>query len=100
MIAKLTGSDTLTKGVEILIQKFPVIIGRSSDAGVHFDELWVSRHHCEIHEDDGGLVVRDLGSKFGTCVNRRPIVESRLLPGDVLSVGAKSFLLSYEVPAP
>lgn len=31
--------------------------------------LVVSAHHCEIIADEGGLYLRDLGSRFGTTVN-------------------------------
>ena len=49
--------------------------------------------------DDGVLVVRDLGSKYGTFVNGRQIAEALLLPGDMLSVGLSNFVAVYAPPA-
>ena len=66
------------------------IIGRSSE-GVHYTDLTggVSRIHCEIIKSEEGLVVKDLGSLNGTCLNDQNLIPYKSYPfkdGDVLKV--------------
>ena len=51
----------------------------------------VSRRHCQLDEVGGLLVVRDLGSRYGTYVNGMRVAEARL-PDDKLTVGLTSFV--------
>jgi pSer/pThr/pTyr-binding forkhead associated (FHA) protein len=81
---------------EIALDKLPVLVGRSPDAGIRVDDRWASRRHCEIDEVHGTLLVRDLGSTHGTLVNNKSIRESPLLPGDILGVGLTDFQASYD----
>ena len=80
------------------VQVFPFVIGRSRDADIMLDDRWVSRRHCVIEEQDGRLVVRDLGSKHGTFVNDGLIRESVLLPGDKLNLGLTTLVAVYDLP--
>jgi pSer/pThr/pTyr-binding forkhead associated (FHA) protein len=80
----------------VLFSELPVIVGRGPEAGIRLGDAWVSRCHCEIAELDGALVVRDLGSRHGTLVNRQPVSESLLLPGDELLVGLTSLRAACE----
>ncbi len=81
---------------EVICDRFPLIVGRSDAADIKLDDRWVSRRHCEIHADAGLLVVRDLGSKYGTLLNENLITEATLKPGDTLSVGLSKLIASYE----
>jgi pSer/pThr/pTyr-binding forkhead associated (FHA) protein len=45
---------------------------------------------------DDVLMVRDLGSKHGTFVNGRSVLEAELRPGDLLNIGITRFLVEYE----
>jgi pSer/pThr/pTyr-binding forkhead associated (FHA) protein len=65
----------------------PITIGRSDDCKLRIPVAAVSRHHCELVEDDDELVVRDLKSSNGTFVNKEKVKSRELLPGDLLSVG-------------
>jgi pSer/pThr/pTyr-binding forkhead associated (FHA) protein len=80
---------------KVVLRRFPSTVGRSGDAEVKIIDHWVSRHHCELNEVNGMLVVRDLGSKHGTYVNGRQVFEAHLLPDDKLTVGMTSFVASY-----
>lgn len=99
MNAKLTCLDYSAAPAEILLETLPFIIGRCGEAQICLDDRWVSRRHCELVEEDGVLVVRDLGSKYGTFVNGRPVSRAELLPGDMLSVGLSNFVAGYDLPA-
>jgi predicted component of type VI protein secretion system len=83
----------------ILLNRLPVLLGRSAEAGVQVLDSCVSRRHCEISERDGKLFIRDLGSKNGSLVNGRLAQESWLMPGDTLGMGATTFVIEYETTA-
>jgi pSer/pThr/pTyr-binding forkhead associated (FHA) protein len=91
--AKLIAKNLDAPGPEIPLTAFPFRLGRRNGADVCVDDRWVSRDHCEIVRLDGVLLVRDLGSKHGTYVNGRPIVEAELHSGDMLSIGLSRVLV-------
>jgi hypothetical protein len=66
------------------------VIGRALDCDVILGCGFVSRHHCEIVVESDKVLVRDLGSKHGTFVNRRRITGSRQLKsGDIINLGLR-----------
>ncbi len=54
-----------------------------------------SRRHCEIDQIGGTLVVRDIGSRNGTFVNGKQVIQAHLLPEARLTVGLSSFEVHY-----
>ena len=48
--------------------KISVNIGRANECELSIAELSVSRFHCMIHKEEGGLYLEDNTSKFGTLV--------------------------------
>ncbi len=78
--------------------KLPAKIGRGRDAAVVLPHPLVSRHHCELFETDGRLMVRDLESLNGTFVNNERISEAALAPGELLTIGTVTFRAVYEAP--
>jgi FHA domain len=48
----------------------------------------VSTSHCEILVEGSSILVRDLGSTNGTFIDRAPIREGRLRPGQTLHIGS------------
>ena len=95
LAAKLIAKDSLTSAREIPLTDFPLRLGRAPEADVHVGDRWVSREHCEIDCIDDVLLVRDLGSKHGTFVNGRSVLEAELRPGDLLNIGITRFLVEY-----
>jgi predicted component of type VI protein secretion system len=82
---------------EFEVPKLPVIIGRGTDCKLRVPVDSVSRHHCELAEnDDEELVVRDLKSSNGTYVNRDRIKEQELVPGDLISIGPVVFVVKID----
>ncbi|MBI2825553.1 MAG: FHA domain-containing protein [Planctomycetia bacterium] len=71
-------------------------VGRSRDAGLMIAHKTVSRHHCEVFERQGMLVVRDAGSMNGTLIDDAPIKEAILKPGHTLTIGPLTFRAEYE----
>ncbi len=77
--------------------KLPTVIGRSETVALKVRHARVSRHHCELYEEDGWLVVHDLGSSNGTFIENERIEEPTFLySGERLRVGGVTFLASYD----
>lgn len=88
-----TGSRTAPKRFELVV--LPARIGRQPDCAVQLNVARISRVHAEIRRDDNGdLLIRDLGSTNGTFVNGRRIETSaRIISGDVIHVGDQEMRL-------
>jgi len=72
-----------------------LLIGRSADNAIVFDDPNVSRRHAEISPGGGGWVVKDLGSTNGTKVNGAVISSDRALrDGDIIAFA--SHTIRYE----
>jgi len=100
MDAKLVIVDGEGKGREVALH-VPAVVGRSREAGLTIAHPLVSRQHCEIYEQDGRLVVRDLGSLNGTFIDDSRISEEILQPGAKLTIGGTTFEAVYpDVPRP
>jgi hypothetical protein len=75
-------------GFELVLEHFPVRIGRGPQVAIALDQdLGVSRLHAEIYEQAGALRIRDLMSTHGTLLNDQPITDQNLGPGDRIRVG-------------
>jgi predicted component of type VI protein secretion system len=77
--------------------ELPVVIGRSRSTDVTLGHPLVSRHHCEVFEANGVLMVRDLGSLNGTYVGETRITEqpAPVRPGELITVGPVTFRAVY-----
>ena len=81
---------------EAPITKLPVVIGRDEGVKFRIPTPAVSRKHCELLDDDGELVIKDLGSSNGTYVNGKRIKQTELSPGDLLAVGGIVFVVKID----
>ena len=64
------------------------MLGRSRECDVRVADLNVSRKHAEVRDEDGDLVLVDLGSTNGTLLNGRPVDRQRLQDGDTITLGS------------
>lgn len=63
-------------------------IGRHPYNDVSLPDLYASRYHCWITQNDMGYYIEDLASSNGTHVNDRQVMGRRRLNfGDVVRVG-------------
>lgn len=86
------GSD----GEVFPLRRFPFVFGRE-DGEAHFpNDRFMSRRHAELHCENGGLLLVDLGSRNGTYIRREE--DLRLKDGDILLIGRQ--LLRIEAVAP
>src|SRR5262249_23276360 len=90
MPAHLVSLDGLAP---ISIDRALIVVGRDYQCDARPDSPSVSKRHCCLFRDGGGLVVRDLGSSNGTRINGHPVVEGRLRTGDELAVARSRFRL-------
>jgi hypothetical protein len=88
------GSLVLPDGRRVTLGDAKAVIGRMPDCAVALSDPQVSRQHAEVHRDDLGYRVVDLGSMNGTQVNGVTVREHVLADGDVITVGATS--IRYE----
>ena len=61
------------EGQRWVIDQTQVTIGRGSDCDIVLPDRQVSRFHARIERENGGFLIRDLGSKNGTYVNGQEI---------------------------
>lgn len=83
----LLAADAWSPRREFVVSRLPAVLGRAADADVRVDDHWASRHHCQIDQRDGQLIVCDLGSRNGTLLNGAYVRQAQLADGDRLSVG-------------
>src|SRR3954453_23164214 len=76
----------LDEGSDIPLDRTMVVVGRHPQCDARLDSLRISRHHCCMTQDNGDVVVRDLGSTNGIRINGQRVELGRLRPGDELSI--------------
>ena len=74
-------------GTELDI-KDALVVGRSSDADFVLDDAYASEYHVRFVNQEGHVVLHDLGSTNGTYVNgRRVTAPLDLNQGDAVQIG-------------
>jgi pSer/pThr/pTyr-binding forkhead associated (FHA) protein/tetratricopeptide (TPR) repeat protein len=77
------------------------IIGRAPAAAIRLEDQSVSRQHAEITKGVSGWMVKDLGSKNGTSVNGKPIVDSVVIGHkDIVKTGVYQLRLVTQPISP
>ncbi len=95
MNAKLLVVVGNTTKREVALQ-LPAVLGRSRDADITVAHPLISRRHCELSEDHGLLVLRDLTSLNGTMIGGRRVEFTALLPDAEFTIGPLTFRVLYE----
>ncbi len=76
----------LDEGPDIPLDRTMVVVGRHPQCDARLDSIRVSRRHCCMAEDQGEVLVRDLGSTNGIRINGQRVESGRLRPGDEFSI--------------
>jgi transcriptional regulator with GAF, ATPase, and Fis domain len=71
-------------------------IGSSSANSICIIDRLVSARHCLIQREQKQCCITDLGSRFGTFVNKLPVQKILLEPGDCICVGNSLLVLLDE----
>jgi phosphoserine phosphatase RsbU/P len=78
-----------TRQEEINITHSPFTIGRLQDRDLVLAHAFISRDHAAILYEKGQFHVVDKGSRHGTFLNAKPIVDRQVLkPGDEIRLGS------------
>jgi|WetSurMetagenome_2_1015567.scaffolds.fasta_scaffold37050_3 pSer/pThr/pTyr-binding forkhead associated (FHA) protein len=78
-------------GKQVEVLPGTLTIGRAEDSGLIIASTRVSRHHCEIVNEQNRIIIRDKGSGNGTIVNGAKVTEQPLGPGDEVAIGPLTF---------
>jgi hypothetical protein len=62
------------------------LIGNGSDCDITIESDGVDEKHAEVVEDDGSLVLRNLGSTGATLLNGEPVEKASLVSGDEIRI--------------
>jgi DNA-binding NtrC family response regulator len=76
-----SGETTTPLGLDALV------VGTSAEADIVVPDPRVSRRHCELVLSEGGLVIRDLGSKNGVFIAGTRVVAAYLAAGTRVKIG-------------
>jgi len=85
------------EGLHFVLSSPLTKIGRHADSDIALDDITVSRRHCDISQETGRFIVRDVGSLNGTYVNQKRVDVTELTQGDELQIG-KFHLVFLERP--
>ena len=72
----------------VVINRFPFVIGRSSNCNLELSQAYVSRSHATITPDGTRFVLEDTNSRHGTFVNGKRVTKHTLQPGDRIQFGS------------
>jgi pSer/pThr/pTyr-binding forkhead associated (FHA) protein len=68
-----------------------LVVGRAVNSDVPIYDPTISRQHAQLSVQNGGVLVKDLGSSNGTFLNGSRITEAVAVPNDVVMFGKVSF---------
>jgi pSer/pThr/pTyr-binding forkhead associated (FHA) protein len=79
---------------EVPVGHKEVSIGRSPDNAMVIDNPAVSHYHARVFNEEGRMMLEDFGSMNGTFVNGQRVKMVMLRPGDTVTVGKHTILVS------
>ncbi len=77
----------------------PVTLGRDEEREVALHDDRASRLHARLLPDGEGAVIVDSGSSNGLFVIGILVRERRIVRGDIVTIGANSFVFGREIPS-
>src|SRR5689334_15763040 len=72
----------------------PLVVGRGLASDIAIYDPTISRRHAELTVLPDGVLVKDLDSSNGTCINGARVTEGRLKPEDSVTFGKVVFRLT------
>jgi hypothetical protein len=86
-------------GRTFVLADSPVTLGRDEEREVVLHDDRASRLHARLLPDGDGAIIVDSGSSNGTFVNTVLVSERRIVRGDIVTIGANSFVFGREIPS-
>src|SRR5437867_9589940 len=96
-MARLVVSPGSPGAWEIHLKPGPNSLGRGLTNDFKIDVPSVSGSHCQVLVDHGHVLIKDLGSTNGTYVNRSPVKEAVLEPGQIVHLGGVEMLFQSDL---
>jgi pSer/pThr/pTyr-binding forkhead associated (FHA) protein len=75
------------EGLEVVLDRERIVIGRGRKADLVLAEATISRVHAAVGFDADGFFIEDLGSTNGTLVNGAPVGRQPLKNDDEIQMG-------------
>ncbi len=75
----------------VMLDKMPVVMGRSEAADVALPFSSISREHAKVFLEDDKLMIEDMGSSNGVQINGEKVKKGQLGPGDMVQLGVVEF---------
>jgi len=98
---ELIGQNGLTGSRRFIVEKFPVTIGGSREAGIQLTDPEVAPIHCQIELVGDEAFVRNLAGRAETFLDDVPVTFAKIDSGAKLRVGQSSFIVRrWEPPKP
>lgn len=79
-------------GERVTLDVDRVTFGRKASNTIQLSDSAVSGYHCEIAQEGGAYILRDLGSTNGTLLDGEPVGENVLQHGGRIKVGSERFV--------
>jgi hypothetical protein len=83
-------------GQILWLDSFPVTLSEDVEGLLHTGSAGIGNPLCVLDEQHGNLVFCRHDPPIAASVNSDPLEQGGLAPGDVLTVGDRQFLISYE----
>ena len=74
--------------------KRSVMIGRAAGNDIRLQITGVSRYHARLTVEEDGVLLQDLNSTNGTCVNSEQIEQVKLTPDDSVTISGATISVS------
>ena len=97
-MAKLVINPGTPQSREFELKPGTNYVGRAFANDVRIEDNSVSGSHAQIEVSGNSVTVKDLGSTNGTYVNRDPVTEATLMPGQLLRLGGVEVLFEGAPP--
>lgn len=85
--AKLTITNSIFAGLEVVLKKRRITLGKNIGCDICLDDSLVSEEHASITKTDAGYVIEDLNSRNGITLNGKETHQRKLRKGDTIEIG-------------
>jgi small-conductance mechanosensitive channel len=86
------------RGRSLALDGSPATVGRSRGCTLALTDPNASKEHLRIAWENGGYVVTDLGSSFGTRLNGQAVSRAALSPLDRIAIGDTVMIFETDAP--
>jgi pSer/pThr/pTyr-binding forkhead associated (FHA) protein len=96
IVIQLKDIGDRSRAADIVIDRFPFVIGRRHDCDLALNSPSISRRHCCFLRNGEEIRLQDLKSTNGTYLNGNRVNASEILrEGDVITLDSFSFRLCF-----